>query len=197
MRRTLISSLAAIIVMVAAGSPAIEPLALAAQTKRAPTLKRRSPGSHARHTSAASRVSVVGPAYATHTLPANQYLRLRLNQTLSTRTAHAGDRFRTTVVTPVYASAVEVIPAGSTVEGHVTSAVPARSRGREGQIAVTFDKLVLPNGTRRSITGTLTELQNEKSGDIDTENGVSGKPSETRKIIYVGGGGLGGAVLGV
>ena len=81
--------------------------------------------------------------------------------------------------------------------GDKRNAVPERSRGREGQIAVTFDKLVLPNGTRRSITGTLTELQNEKSGDIDTENGVSGKPSETRKIIYVGGGGLGGAVLGV
>jgi hypothetical protein len=106
------------------------------------------------------------------------------------------DRFRATVVTPVYADGVEVVPAGSIVEGRVTSVAPARSRGREGQLAVAFDSLVLPDGTKVVIDGSLTELQDDRSAEVDAENEVSGRSSDDRNIAYVGGGGAGGAVLG-
>ena len=196
MKKLLIGSFAIVALAALSLSPAFESSVLA-QTKSAPTLKRRARTvSNARRASSTHRAAVVGSTYTTLTLPADQYFRLRLNQTLSSEIARVGDRFKTTVVTPVYASGVEVVPAGSTVEGHVTSVGRARSRGREGQILIEFDKIVLPSGTTRSMAGMLTELQSEKSGDIDSENGVSGKSSENRKIVYIGGGGLGGAVLG-
>jgi len=119
-----------------------------------------------------------------------------MNQTLSSETSRMSDRFRATVVTPVYADGVEVVPAGSIVEGRVTSVVPARSRGREGQLAVAFDSLVLPDGMKVVIDGSLTELQDDRSAEVDAENEVSGRSSDDRNIAYVGGGGAGGAVLG-
>ncbi|HYP29309.1 MAG TPA: hypothetical protein VE262_21540 [Blastocatellia bacterium] len=216
MKRRFISLLAIVGMALAAGSPAAEPAALAAQKKSSckcskPALKRKTRATRAKATArtgaAAKRVSatpsdsgssaeVVGPVFVTYTLPQHQYFRLRMNQRLSSETARAGDRFKTTVVTPVYVGGIEVVPAGSTIEGRVVSATPARSRGREGQIAVAFDALLLPDGTKHAIDGAMTELQDEKGGEVDEENHITGRSSENRQIIFVGGGGVGGAVLG-
>jgi hypothetical protein len=139
---------------------------------------------------------VTGPVMATYTLPENQYIRLRLNSTIGSDTSRAGDRFTATVITPVYAGGVEVIPAGATVEGRVATAVAARTRGREGQLSLAFDKLVLPDGTTKQLTGDLTEVQDQKAGDVDSESSVKGRSSDDRNVKYVGGGGIGGAILG-
>ena len=95
-----------------------------------------------------------------------------------------------------YASGVEVVPAGAVVEGRVASVNPARTRGREGQIGLQFDAVVLPDGTRVGLDGSLTELQDSRAGTVDSENEVSGNSSEKRNIGYIGGGTVGGAVLG-
>ena len=48
------------------------------------------------------------PRYA---VPANTVMRLRLNTELTSKRAHVGDRFQSTVVDPVYARGFQVIPA--------------------------------------------------------------------------------------
>jgi type IV secretion system protein VirB10 len=206
MRRRVITTLAAAAMLIAVLAPLSESVALAAQKKRAcsckPALKRKTRIKHTALNSTSAGVdnganaSLVGPVYATYTLPRNQYFRLRMNQTLNSRVARVGDRFQTTVVTPVYASGVEVVPAGSVVEGRVASVNPARTRGREGQIGLQFDTVVLPDGTRVGLDGSLTELQDARAGTVDAENEVSGNSSEKRNIGYIGGGTVGGAVLG-
>ncbi|HSB11868.1 MAG TPA: hypothetical protein VLM38_20440 [Blastocatellia bacterium] len=206
MNRRIVTAIAVAAVTILLLAPLSESVAMAAQKKRAcscnPALKRRTRRTAAtRATTAAlqnggANAAVVGPVYATYTLPQNQYFRLRMNQTLSSRTSRVGDRFQTTVVTPVYASGVEVIPAGSIVEGRVSSVSPARTRGREGQLAVQFDSVVLPDGTKHPLDGALTELQDARAGKVDAENEVSGNSSEKRNIGYIGGGTVGGAVLG-
>ena len=217
MKRIILSSFAAVAMLLAAGAPLADSVAMAAQKKRTcsckPTLQRKSRAATARAAAKARAVksngddyysaagdgrnaAVVGPVFATYTLEQNQYFRLRMNQTVSSATSRMGDRFKATVVTPVYASGVQVVPAGSTVEGRVTSAVPARTRGREGQVAVAFDTLVLPDGTRQTLDGVLTEVQDDRRGEVDAENEVSGRSSEKRTIGYIGGGTAGGAVLG-
>ncbi|HKQ06103.1 MAG TPA: hypothetical protein VJ464_13285 [Blastocatellia bacterium] len=213
MRKTITSTLAIIVMLIAAGATVSETTALAATKKRTcscsrPSLRRRARTAAARtpratavtpNTYAAQdspNAQVVGPVTATYHLEANQYFRLRMNQTLRSDQARMGDRFKATVVTPVYASGVEVVPAGSTVEGRVTRAVAARTRGREGQLAVAFDTLVLPDGTRHQLDGVLTELQDDRRGEVDAENEVSGRSSDKRNIEYVGGGAVGGAILG-
>ncbi len=209
MKRNLINSFIALAMLVAAGSPLSQSTALA-QTKRStsrkPVLHRKAAPAktravqHAKVDPSPARgginAEVIGPVFVTYTLPQNEYFRLRMNQNISSATARTGDRFKATVTIPVYASGVEVVPAGSIVEGRVTSVQPARTRGREGQIAVAFDALTLPDGTRRSIEGELTELQDKNAGEVEGENEVSGRSSDTRKIVYIGGGGAGGAILG-
>ena len=211
MRRAIFSVIAAAAILLTAGAPVFESTALAATKKPCacsrPSLRRRVHRTvHARSVNSARangyaaqggpNAQVVGPVTATYHLDANQYFRLRLNQSLRSDQARIGDRFKATVVTPVYASGVEVVPAGSTVEGRVTRASPARTRGREGQLGVAFDTLVLPDGTRHQLDGVLTELQDEQRAEVDAENEVSGRSSDKRNVAYVGGGAVGGAILG-
>jgi len=208
-KRILIVIAAAMLVFIAA--PLSESVALAATVKRTCSCKpalHRKKRSNVR-TQAVSQTSpnqlgqsgganaaLVGPVFATYTLPSNQYFRLRMNQTLNSERTRVGDRFQATVVTPVYASGVEVVPAGSIVEGRVTSASPARTRGREGQLGLQFDSVITPDGTKHPIDGALTEIQDTRAGKVDAENEVSGASSDKRNVIYVGGGTVGGAVLG-
>jgi hypothetical protein len=212
MKRIIVSSFAAAALLIATGAPAAESVAMAAQKKRAcscsrPTLRRKArvarssavkvnPNGNAYSSQGTANAAIVGPVVATYTLDANQYFRLRMNQTITSAVSRMGDRFKATVITPVYASGVEVVPAGSTMEGRVTSVVPARTRGREGQVAVAFDTLVLPDGTRHQIDGVLTEVQDDRRGEVDAENEVSGRSSDKRNIGYIGGGTAGGAILG-
>ena len=207
MNRRIVTGVVAAALLIAMAAPLSESVALAAQKKRAcsckPTLRRKSRSRASAHTAntvaaqnSGANAAVVGPVFATYTLPQNQYFRLRMNQTLNSRISRAGDRFQATVVTPVYASGVEVVPAGSIVEGRVISASPARTRGREGQLAVQFDSVVVPDGTRHQLDGALTELQDARAGKVDAESEVSGNSSDKRNVAYVGGGTVGGAVLG-
>jgi hypothetical protein len=205
MNRRLVTAFVAATMMIAAAAPLSESVVLAAQKKRncscKPSLRRTrskarpQPATLATQDNAAN-AAVVGPVFATYTLPQNQYFRLRMNQTLNSGTTRVGERFQTTVVTPVYANGVEVVPAGSIVEGRVTSVSPARTRGREGQIGMQFDAVVVPDGTRHQLDGALTDLQDTSAGKVDAENEVSGKSADKRNVAYVGGGTVGGAVIG-
>ena len=207
MKRRLITAITAAALLIAVAAPLSESVALGAQKKRTcnckPALSRKARSKARAKTASAlaaqnggANAALVGPVFATYTLPQNQYFRLRMNQTLNSGTSRVGDRFQATVVTPVYASGVEVVPAGSIVEGRVISVSPARTRGREGQMAVQFDSVIVPDGTNHQLEGALTELQDSHAGKVDAENEVSGNSSDKRNVAYVGGGTVGGAVIG-
>lgn len=209
MNKRLIVLITAVMLLFIA-APLTETVALAATSKRTcsckPALRRKKRVSKTQAVNQTSvnqtgqnggaNAALVGPVFATYTLPSNQYFRLRMNQTLNSDRSRVGDRFQATVVTPVYASGVEVVPAGSTIEGRVTSVSPARTRGREGQLGLQFDSVVTPDGTKHPLDGVLTELQDTRAGKVDSENEVSGNSSEKRNVVYIGGGTVGGAVLG-
>jgi hypothetical protein len=107
-----------------------------------------------------------------------------------------GDRFTATITDPVYSSnGVLVIPASSTVVGRVDAAKPAAKGGKPGTIDVSFIQLKTPNGRTRAINGMLTDLSSDKAKS-DAEGTASGDKMKHRKLIFIGGGGAGGAVLG-
>ncbi len=123
-------------------------------------------------------------------------LHARINETLNSKTARVGDRFTATVTDPVYSSnGVLVIPASSTVVGRVDAVKPAVKGGKPGTLDVSFIQIKIPNGTSRAINGTLTEL-NSDDAKSDSEGTASGDKMKHRKLIFIGGGGAGGAVLG-
>jgi LysM repeat protein len=133
---------------------------------------------------------------ALYTVPRGQRIRVRMNEAISSRTARVGDTFTTTVTEPVYSTTgVVVIPTGSTVAGRVTSVQRAKKGGDPGAIDVVFNEVRLPNGTRRTINGSLTDLTSDNAKS-DNEGRASGDDRKNDKIIFIGGGAAGGAILG-
>ncbi|HKP12811.1 MAG TPA: peptidoglycan-binding protein [Blastocatellia bacterium] len=131
----------------------------------------------------------------TWTVPEDTVITVRMDSTLSSKSARIGDRFTATVDVPVYVNGATVIPAGATIEGHVTQVTPARRMARSGTMAVEFENLVLPDGTRVAIEGTLTSDDPDIRRQIDEENRVSGHKNRDTGV-FVGSSGAVGAVLG-
>ncbi|MDQ3322943.1 MAG: LysM peptidoglycan-binding domain-containing protein [Acidobacteriota bacterium] len=157
-----------------------------AQTSRRPVVRRKAP----------VRKVVTRPAVNLYTVQRGEAVRVRMNETLNSKTARIGDRFTTTVTEPVYSNnGVIVIPVGSTVSGRVNSVTAARKGGNPGSIDASFVEVRLPNGTRRAINGTLTGLD-AKDAKSDVEGTASGDKMKNRKLIFIGGGAGGGAILG-
>jgi hypothetical protein len=156
--------------------------------KRRPALRKKT---------TVKRTTVVRPVAASlYRVNSGTTFRARMNGTLNSKTARVGDRFTATVTEPVYSdTGIVVIPVGSTLSGRVDSAIAARKGGDPGQISVSFVSVRLPNGRTRAINGSLTDL-NSDDAKSDNESTASGDKMKNRKLIFIGGGGAGGAVLG-
>lgn len=157
---------------------------ISAQTKRRPVIRKK----------AAVVKRPVGPAL--YAVSSGKRFRVRMNDKVSSKTARIGDRFTATVTEPVYSNTgVVVIPSGSEVVGRVNSVRAAAKGGKPGQIDASFIQVKLPNGRTRAINGSLTDL-NSDDAKSDSEGTASGDKMKNRKLIFIGGGGAGGAILG-
>jgi hypothetical protein len=134
------------------------------------------------------------PVY--YSVAANQVLRVRLNDELNSEEARVGDTFSTTLVDPIYSKGgVLLAPQGSIVSGQVTAVQRAQKNGKPATLDVVFTNLRLPNTIRRSINGSLTDLQSSK-GNSDNEGTITANKTSKRKLKFIGGGAAGGAVIG-
>jgi hypothetical protein len=158
-----------------------------AQTKRRPRLRR--------HTRTVVRKTAPVPQIVYYNLNAGQVMRVRMNQTITSATARVGDQFATTVVVPVYASGIEVIPAGSEIVGRVVAVDRASRKSKAGTIGVHFVSLRLPTGITRAINGDLTDVA-ANNVTADNEGEVSGRSAMKRNVVFIGGGAAAGALIG-
>ncbi|MEK7723872.1 MAG: hypothetical protein AAB336_05955 [Acidobacteriota bacterium] len=156
-------------------------------TKKKPVLKK---------TTTVKTATVVKPAIKLYTVEQGQTVRVRMNGNLTSKTAKVGDTFTTTVTEPVYSNTgVVVMPVGSTVTGKVTAVTAAAKGGKPGTIDVDFIEVKTPSGAKYAISGDLTELDS-KTAKSDNEGTASGDKMKHRKVIFIGGGGAGGAIIG-
>lgn len=138
----------------------------------------------------------VVPRIPVYTVASGTVVRARMNSTLSSKTANVGNTFTVTVTEPVYSTGgVVVVPTGSTLTGRVDSVKRAAKGGKPGEIDAHFISLRLPNGRTRAINGSLTDLDAGKTTSDNEGTATAGK-MKNRKLIFIGGGGAGGAVLG-
>jgi hypothetical protein len=159
-----------------------------AQTRRRPRLRRASRAKVVRTTAPA-------PQIVYYNVNAGQVMRVRMNQTITSETARVGDQFTTQVVVPVYASGVEVIPAGSEIVGRVVTVNRASRKSKAGTIGVHFVSLRLPAGIARAINGDLTDVA-ANNVTADNEGEVSGRSAMKRNVVFIGGGAAAGALIG-
>lgn len=114
-------------------------------------------------------------------VPAGTPMRVRLETSLSTKTASVGDRFTATVAAPVRAGGAVAIPAGATVSGRVIVAEqPGKASGR-GKLQLLYEEV--------SYAG--------RSYDLDSRSQLYLSRSGTSKDVkLIGGGAVAGGVIG-
>ena len=136
------------------------------------------------------------PKEPIYTLPVGYRFRVRMDDTITSKTAKVGDTFTTTTVSPIYAGGGnEVIPAGSKVTGKITSVQAAQKGNKPGTLDVAFTGVALPSGKQYAINGSLTDLDANNT-ESDNEGTATGDKIDKRTIIFIGGGAAGGAILG-
>ncbi len=97
------------------------------------------------HAQTTAGVSAIQPPFR---LQDGTPVKLRLMETLSSGTAHVGDRVDFHVVNEVKVNGIVVIPQGATAWGTVTKAQPKRRLGRAGKLNVTIDAVRLADGQK-------------------------------------------------
>jgi hypothetical protein len=114
-------------------------------------------------------------------LPAGTVLTVRLNEAISSKSNHAGDKFTATIDEPVEAGGKVVVPKGSSVSGTVTD---AKARGKLKGSALL--RLVLDSMTVK-----------EKDYDIETAVVAQSMAGKGKRTAALGGGGAAtGALVG-
>ena len=106
-------------------------------------------------------------------LPEGTEMSVRLEQPLSSRTARVEDRFEATVARPVYVDGRIVVPDGSRVQGTVTEAQHAQRPARGGRLNLSFDRLLLDDGTTVDLDARLVQVkENIGSGETVKQGAI-------------------------
>ncbi len=121
-------------------------------------------------------------------VPVGTNLKVRLNDTLSSKDSRVGDRFTATVLDPVRFNE-------GTARGHVRSIVKSgRVQGRT-TMNLSFDSIELPDGRHGLLHGYVTRVYGN-NGRTDEEGGIqsSGRGKQTLKRAGIGA--TAGAIIG-
>jgi len=96
----------------------------------------------------------------TITLLAGRELHVQFITELSSKANETGDMFTGKVVEPVFGPGGEVVPEGSTVDGHITFVNPpeqAKGKGKDkekGDFRLIADSISIPDGTKYNLAAT-------------------------------------------
>lgn len=124
-------------------------------------------------------------------IPQGSHCLLRLVNSISTRTASAGDYVYMRTATPITAGGQIVVPEGSYVQGVVThSKRSGRVQGR-AELAIRIETMTLPSGKVIKVTPHLSSVDSDGSEQkVDKEGGVKqggSKGADAGKIATTSG----------
>ena len=144
---------------------------VSAQTK--PTLRRRTPTRRA----------------ATVLVPVGTNLKVRINDTLSSKDSRIGDRFTATVIDPSRFDE-------ATLSGHISSIQKSGKIKGRTSMNLAFDSVELRDGRRGVMHGYVTRVYGEGSGRADEEGGVESGSRTKQTVKRAGIGATVGAIVG-
>lgn len=131
-------------------------------------------------------------------LPAKTEIFIRLERTVSTRTAASGDRFHARTEVPVTLEDRIIIPADSYVIGYVDlSNSSGRIKGK-ARLRLGFDTIILPDGTTRKIQAVVQSAEGQPSDAQDETGTLTAPGSQGKETVKAAAGGAAiGGVIGV
>ena len=129
------------------------------------------------------------------TLPAGTELQVQLITSLSSKTNETGDMWSGKVVEPVFAKGKEIIPQGSSVDGHITYVRgPGRVQGK-GEMRLVVDSISTSDASRYNIVASLKDA--EGANVTDKEGTIHGPgKDQTETKVETGVGAAAGAGVG-
>jgi hypothetical protein len=131
-------------------------------------------------------------------LPSGTQLVVKLTNTLSTKGSEEGDPWAGKVEEPIFAGGQEVVPANSTVRGHVTFLKPAgRATGR-GEMRLVAETIATPEHGTFTIVAQLQDAQDNKGSKVtDSEGTIEGPGKSVKSAAKEAGiGAAAGAAVG-
>jgi hypothetical protein len=182
---------------------AIQPAAVVAAGSPAPLLP-SSPQSYGAVPTPADQeegviVRVPGPS---DRLPEGTLMKVRLGQTLSTRTTPFGTEWTAELTEPMMRDGVVMVPAGSTLRGKVTEVHGGKRITGQASIHLTTLSVMLPDGTTRAIHAQVIDTDYNRGVRVDDEGTIlhrEHRKQETGVLALTAGSGaaVGGIVAGV
>jgi len=134
------------------------------------------------------RTTVVRPL-----VPVGTNLKVRIEDTLSSKENRVGDRFTAAVLDPVRFNE-------ATVTGHISSIQKSGKVKGRTSMNLDFDSIRLSDGRSGTLHGYVTRVYGSESGRADNEGGVESgsrtKQSVKRAGIGAGAGAVRGAIVG-
>ncbi len=120
-------------------------------------------------------------------IPAGTQLRVELDSTVDTRSSVIGQAVQATVLEPVLKDGQAIIPAGSTLSGHIESVQPHRRKEKQRAAArLLFDTISLPDQRviqcRTVISGAGFVYSVGPDGDVSADTDFEFKP---RRKLWV------------
>ena len=122
-------------------------------------------------------------------VPIGTNLKVRINDTLSSKDSRVGDRFTATVVDPSRFDE-------ATVTGHVSSIKKSGKVKGRTSMNLAFDSVELRDGRRGVLHGYVTRVYGEDSGRADEEGGVESGSRTNQTVKRAGIGATVGAIVG-
>jgi hypothetical protein len=112
------------------------------------------------------------------TIPAGAELRAQLTQVLSTKTCQNGDPFTASVSDPIFVKGYEIVPAGSTIDGHVSFIKPPGRAKGVAEMRLVLDTITAPDHTQYPISAALRQAEGAK---VNGEEGTIMGPGKSTK----------------
>ena len=122
-------------------------------------------------------------------VPVGTNLKIRLNDTLSSKDSRSGDKFAATVIDPVRFNE-------ATVHGHIRSITKSGKVTGRTTMNLAFDSINLTDGKSGVLHGYITKVYGSDSAKTDEEGGVQSKSRGNQTLKRSGIGATAGAIIG-
>jgi hypothetical protein len=122
-------------------------------------------------------------------VPVGTDLKVRINDTLSTKDSRIGDRFTATVIDPSRFDEARL-------SGHISSIQKSGKIKGRTSMNLAFDSVELRDGRRGVLHGYVTRVYGEDSGRADEEGGVESGSRTKQTVKRAGIGATVGAIVG-
>ena len=122
-------------------------------------------------------------------VPSGTDLKVRLNDTLSSKDSRIGDRFTATVIDPSRFDEARLT-------GHISSIQKSGKIKGRTSMNLAFDSVELRDGRRGVLHGYVTRVYGEGSGRADEEGGVESSSRTKQTVKRAGIGATVGAIVG-